>query len=141
MRTPDPLCAAVTRYVEWVDTDASGHQHNALIMRLVEAAERELMTKAGIVEEYFWCAPRVRQEIDFTGKLYFGQQATATVTVEKLGRKSLALAFEVWGERHGPTLRRLAARGRMVSAHVPRGTERSTTWPPAIAAALRPRQA
>lgn len=138
MTKPGPLSASVTRCVEWVDTDASGHQHNGLIMRLVESAERQLMTQAGILDDYFWSAPRVRQEINFTGKLYFGQQVSATVTVEKLGPKSLVLAFEVWGEEFGPTPRRLAASGRIVSAHVPRGTERSAPWPPTITAALQP---
>ena len=33
----NPSTATVTRRVEWIDTDASGHQHNSLVMRLVEA--------------------------------------------------------------------------------------------------------
>ena len=88
MTSHEPSTATVTRRVEWVDTDASGHQHNSLIVRLLEAAEHELILLAGITEEYMVGAPRVRQEIDFTGKLYFGQTVTASIVVEV--RSSLA---------------------------------------------------
>lgn len=135
-----PSTATVTRRVEWVDTDASGHQHNGIVMRLVESAEAELMAGAGVLAEYFWCAPRVRQEIDFSGKLYFGQAVAATIVLEKLGRSSMTFSFEVWGEQWGEVPRRLAASGKVVTAHVPQGTEHSEPWPDAIVAALVPRK-
>src|SRR5213595_194769 len=34
--------ASIDRNVEWVETDASGHQHNSSVMRWVESAEAEL---------------------------------------------------------------------------------------------------
>ena len=37
--------ASVERTVEWVDTDASGHQHNSAVMRWVESAEAELFLR------------------------------------------------------------------------------------------------
>lgn len=80
------LSATVTRRVEWIDTDASGHHHNALVWRLAESAERALLAQAGVLEEYFWAAPRVHQEADFTATLHFDQEVTCTLTVEKLGR-------------------------------------------------------
>ncbi len=135
-----PSTATVTRRVEWVDTDASGHHHNGIVMRLVEAAEAELMANAGILSEYFWSAPRVRQEIDFSGLLHFGQQVSATIVVEKLGRSSITFSFEVWGEAWNDTPRRLAASGKVVAAHVPRDAERSRPWSDAVVRALTPRK-
>ncbi len=134
-----PSAAQVTRRVEWVDTDASGHHHNSLIMRLVEAAEASLVSAAGIAEYYAAAAPRVRHEIDFTGPLDFGQDATATVVVERLGRASITLSFDVWGEPFAGRPRRPAASGRVVAAHVPPGATRAEPWPDAVRAALRAR--
>jgi len=132
--------ATVVRRVEWVDTDASGHQHNGIIMRLVEAAEALLMADAGILAEYFWSAPRVRQEINFSGLLYFGQEVSTTIVVEQMGRKSITFSFEVWGETWNEAPRRLAASGEVVAAHVPVGKERSEPWPETIFHALTPRK-
>lgn len=131
--------ATVSRRVEWVDTDASGHQHNGLIMRLVESAEAEMMTAAGIEHDYFPTAPRVRQEIDFSGMLYFGQYATTTVTVERIGRTSITLGFEVWGEEWLGSPRGLAASGTVIAAHVPVGAKKAAPWPAAITDVLVPR--
>lgn len=138
--TADQERATVTRVLEWSDTDASGHHHNSFLLRLVESAERELMTRAGVRDTYFWSAPRVRQEIDFRSKLYFGQQVSATAWIQRLGTSSLTLGFEVWGEADERTPRRLAAHGTVVVAHVPMGTEKSTPWPDEIRAVLRPDQ-
>lgn len=140
MEKPQPSSATVSRRVEWVDTDASGHQHNSLIIRLAEAAEHELVRTAGVLDEYFSAAPRVRQEVDYSGKLYFGQPVTATMVCERLGRASVTFSFEVWGEEYGDTPRRMAASGKIVAAHVPPGTERATPWPESIRAALVPRE-
>lgn len=131
-----PSTATVTRRVEWVDTDASGHQHNGLIMRLVESAEAELMMKAGLMIQYFRVAPRVRQEIDFSGMLYFGQDVTTTIVVEKFGRTSITLGFTVWGEAWLGRPRGLAASGKVIAAHVPVGAEKAEPWPAAITDAL-----
>ncbi len=134
-----PSSATTSRFVEWVDTDAAGHHHNSLILRLAESAERELMTAAGVLHEWFTTAPRVRHEVDYSGKLYFGQQVTSTIVLEKLGRSSATFSFEVWGEQYGDIPRRKAASGKFVVAHVPHGTEKSTPWPDVITKALTPR--
>ncbi|MFI2565356.1 acyl-CoA thioesterase [Paenarthrobacter sp. NPDC018779] len=88
--------ASVQRTVEWVDTDASGHQHNSAILRWVEAAEAELF-RALELPDYFPSAPRVQQIINYKAKLWFGQRVTASVRVQALGRTSLTLEFEVRG--------------------------------------------
>lgn len=128
--------ATVSRVVEWWDTDAAGHQHNSTIMRHVEAAEAQLFRDLNIAG-YFVVAPRVRQEIDFESKLYFGQGTTTTVRIVALGSASMTLEFEVWGDAFEGAPRRRAASGRLVSVHVPLGTERSAPWPPEVRDAIR----
>lgn len=134
-----PTTATVTRPVEWIDTDASGHHHNALVLRLAEAAEARAIAEAGLLEVYFAAAPRVRHEVDYEAPLAFGQDATCVIVCEAVGRTSMTWSFEVWGEAHGGAPRRRAARGRLVCAHVPAGAERATPWPDAVRAGLRPR--
>ena len=64
--------------------------------RWVEAAEAQLVRDLGL-DDYFPAAPRVRQEINYRTKLWFGQPVTATVAVVKMGRSSMTYAFEVVG--------------------------------------------
>jgi acyl-CoA thioester hydrolase len=134
-----PSSATITRRVEWSDTDPSGHHHNTLIIRLAEAAERELMDAAGLTDSHFSGAPRVRHEIDYTAPLRFGQEVTATITVERLGRASVTYSFEVWGEEFRGRPRARAAYGTIVAAHVAAGAHRASPWPDAVGAVLIPR--
>lgn len=134
-----PTTATVTRPVEWIDTDASGHHHNALVLRLAEAAEASAIGRVGLLELYFAAAPRVRHEVDYEAPLRFGQDATCEIVLEAIGRTSMTWSFEVWGEEFADTPRRRAARGRLVCVHVPAGEDRATPWPDAVRAGLRPR--
>lgn len=120
--------ASIDNVVEWVDTDASGHQHNSAIMRWVEAAEAQLM-RALDLPDYFPSAPRVHQEISYRSKLWFGQSITAAVKVQKLGRTSLTYAFEVRGHAHPKSTGGVAAFGTVTVAHVPPGFDKSLPWP------------
>jgi acyl-CoA thioester hydrolase len=125
--------------VEWSDTDAGGHHHNTVVARYAEAAEAELMRGRGLTE-YFGTAPRVRYEADFTAPLWFGQEVTAIVVLERIGGSSMTFRFEVWGEEYEGRERELAASGRYVTVHVPRGapgTRASAPWPPEWVKALR----
>ena len=134
-RTPRVGHASIDRVVEWVDTDASGHQHNSAIMRWVEAAEAELMRKLDL-PGYFPSAPRVHQEISYRSKLWFGQPITAAVGVQKLGRTSLTYAFEVRGHAHAKSAGGVAAFGTVTVAHVPPGFDKSLPWPGDLAEAI-----
>ncbi|WP_347108934.1 thioesterase family protein [Paenarthrobacter sp. S56] len=135
--------AGIERTVEWVDTDASGHQHNSAILRWVEAAEAELF-RALDLPDYFPSAPRVQQVINYKAKLWFGQRITATVKVQRLGRTSLTLAFEVLGhplaasngtpdgvspDGASPAAAVVAAYGTVTTAHVPAGSLSAQPWP------------
>lgn len=114
--------------VEWMDTDAAGHHHNTSIIRFIEAAEAAFMRERAL-PEYFGAAPRVHFEVDFTATLWFDQEVTTTLVLERIGGASLTFGFEVWGERDADNPRRLAARGRYVTVHVPRGSRQSEPWP------------
>ncbi|MGO2621271.1 acyl-CoA thioesterase [Glutamicibacter ardleyensis] len=116
------------RTIEWVDTDAAGHHHNSVIMRFVEAAEAKLFRSAGI-DSYFGMSPRVRQEIDFSAKLYFGQEVTVAVRIERVGGSSMTIGFKVWGHPHRGRALSVAATGRFVTVCVPYGEESSAPWP------------
>jgi len=134
---PGAIRETITRVVEWVDTDASGHYHNSFVMRSVEAAEARMFGRLGLLEQYFRTAPRVHVEIDFRSKLYFGQEATTVLEIESVGRSSISFRFAISGEAFdrletGTVPRRLAASGRYVTAHVATGTEESTPWPESV---------
>ena len=130
-----PARAVHRSRVEWMDTDAAGHHHNTAVVRFVEAAEATLMRERGVTG-YFGAAPRVRYEVDFASPLWFGQEITTTLVVERMGTSSLAFRFEVWGEATDQHPRRLAASGRYVCVHVPRGERESAPWPAAWLTAL-----
>lgn len=123
-----PGHAHVERTVEWIDTDASGHQHNSAVMRWVESAEAELFRRLDL-PGYFPAAPRVQQVINYTAKLWFGQRITATVRVERLGRTSATYAFEVRGHSHPGAQAGTAAFGTVTVAHVPAGAQGAEPWP------------
>lgn len=130
--------------VEWIDTDASGIYHNSTLTRFVEAAEASLMRERGL-DRYFASAPRVRYEADFLAPLFFGQEATTTVTLASVGRSSMTWEFEVWGEEFDGRPRAQAARGRYVTVHMGTGrvaatardgSRRTLPWPADWVAAL-----
>ena len=145
MNPTEPLPCTVTaatlvRTIEWVDTDAAGHQHNSAVLRFVEACEAQLFRGLGL-PEYFPSAPRVRHELNYRAKLYFGQRVTTTVVVERIGRTSMTFSFEVWGEEFGGEPRALAAHGSFVTAHVARGAAAASPWPAELTAKITARGA
>jgi acyl-CoA thioester hydrolase len=127
-----PRLGVLHTRLEWADTDAAGIHHNSVVNRFVEGAEAQLVREAGM-DGYFPVAPRVRFEADYEAPLFFGQEITAVVWVERVGTSSLGFAFEVWGEEHQGRPRVRAASGRYVTVHVPGGHDgasgRSAPWP------------
>jgi acyl-CoA thioester hydrolase len=130
--------------VEWIDTDASGIYHNSTVTRFVEAAEATFVRERGL-DGYFPSAPRVRYEVDFLAPLFFGQEATTTVSPVRIGTSSMTWEFEVWGEAFEGRPRTLATRGRYVTVHMGRGNVAATApdgartslpWPAEWLAAL-----
>lgn len=123
------------RTIEWVDTDAAGHQHNSVIMRFVEAAESKLFRKLEL-PEYFPIAPRVRQEVDYKAKLFFGQDVATVLRIDRLGEKSLSFSFKVYGLAGQAGEISEAASGKFITACVPLGAKSSAPWPDSIRRAI-----
>lgn len=123
------LDVTIERRVEWYDTDASGHQHHSAIVRWVEAAEAELLRTHG-VEWLFGRSPRVRHEVNYRARLWFGDPVRITIRVANLGRTSLRYEFEV----HGPT--GVAADGALVIVHAEPDSPSAQPWPDSVRAAL-----
>ncbi|WP_351236485.1 thioesterase family protein [Streptomyces sp. NPDC002133] len=127
---PFPLTEVlVTHRVEWHDTDASGHQHHSAVLRWVEAAEAELLRGRGL-DWLFGRTPRVRHEVNYRARLWFGETVTTRLRVVTLGRTSLTYTFEVRG-REG-----VAAEGNLVVAHAEPDAPSATPWPEQVRKAL-----
>lgn len=139
MTGPDASGVVVERIVEWVDTDAAGHQHNSAIMRWVESAEAELFRQLNL-PDYFPTAPRVHHSINFRAKLWFGQTVTIKVWVMVIGTTSMTFGFEVLGQPMEEHDGGLAADGTFVTAHVPFGATGSAPWPAHVLASVKANQ-
>ena len=124
-----PLEVTIERHVEWHDTDASGHQHNSAVVRWAEDAEAELLRR----HELAWLfgrTPRVRHEINYRGRLWFGEPVRIRLCVGEVGRASMRLEFEVSGPRG------VAADGVVVIVHAEPDAPSATPWPEAVLAAF-----
>ncbi|MCD2185773.1 acyl-CoA thioesterase [Actinomycetospora soli] len=117
--------------MEWHDTDAAGHQHHSAVLRWVEAAEAELLRSVGCAR-LFGRTPRVRHEVDYRSRVFFGDEVETTLRVEALGRSSLTYAFDV------ACSDRPVASGRLVIVHAPSATGGAEPWPEDVRAALGP---
>ncbi len=105
---PAHAAVLVQRKVEWPDTDAAGHYHHSTVVRWVEAAEAVLYERLGL-SELFGRIPRVRYEVQYAARLWFGDVVDIAFGVAELGRTSITYAFEV---RRGAEV---AATGTMVA--------------------------
>lgn len=119
----------IERRVEWHDTDASGHQHHSAVLRWVEAAEAELLRSRGLAW-LFGRTPRVRHEVNYRSRLWFGQVVRIRLWVAGLGRSSMRFDFEVTGAT-GP-----AAGGTVVIAHAEPDAPSTVPWPDEVRVAL-----
>jgi acyl-CoA thioester hydrolase len=78
--------------VEWVDTDASGHYHHGTLIRWVESAEAEMFRRIGRPDLY-GSIPRVHYEADYHARVWFGDEVELRLTIDRVGRSSLAMSF------------------------------------------------
>lgn len=120
----------IERLIEWSDTDASGHVHNGIAGRLLEAAEAELLRRLDLMD-MLPTMPRVRLLFEFRERLWFGQRVTVRLRVADLGRTSLTWAMTVTGPDGG-----VAITGEAVVVHAPGPS--AEPWPPGARAALAP---
>ncbi|HZZ30104.1 MAG TPA: thioesterase family protein [Pirellulales bacterium] len=130
-----------TRRVEFRDTDAAGIMHFASFFPLMESVEHEFLRSLGLSVlakddsgPFSW--PRVNAQCDFQSAVKFEDVLTITLTIARLGNKSVTYKFEVRQEE------RPVAEGRMtaVCCRLPAlGHElQSIPIPEDVAARLRP---
>ena len=122
--------------IRFADTDASGRIHYSALFLHVEAAEMEFFRAIGMpfpallsMEVKF---PRVHAEADYLGALRSDDPIEISVWVERIGRASYTLAFEVTTEG------RLAGRSKIVVACMDGKTEKSHALPEELVRLLRP---
>ena len=102
-----------TRRVEFADTDMAGLVHFSNFFRYMEAAEVEFLRSLGLSvawgPEQPLGFPRVSATCNFLRPARFGDLLDISVSVQKVGRKSVTYAFE--SSRDGE----LIARGQVSS--------------------------
>jgi acyl-CoA thioester hydrolase len=119
--------------VRFGDTDASGRIFYASLLRHFDAAETEFLRTldCGYAHaEQQMGFPRVRVECDFMLALSYDDPIAIAVSVERVGRTSFTLAFDV------STDGRAAARGKLTIVSIDRETQRPTPLPEKLRAAL-----
>jgi YbgC/YbaW family acyl-CoA thioester hydrolase len=112
----------VQRRVEWPDTDAAGHYHHSTVVRWVEAAEAVLYDRLGLTE-LFGRIPRVRYEVDYRDRLWFGDLVDIALAVAALGRTSITYVFDVRRDEQ------VVAAGTMVAVNSDPGDGSTEPWP------------
>lgn len=120
------FATTIERRIEWYDTDAAGHHHYSVIFRLVDAAEAELLRANGL-DWLFGTTPRVRQEVDYRNRLWFGDLTTTRIELTELGRTSMRLRFEVCGPNG-----QVAAEGKVVTVYSPPEAGSAVPWPDSV---------
>ncbi|HEY4019210.1 MAG TPA: thioesterase family protein [Pseudonocardiaceae bacterium] len=116
----------VERRIEWYDTDAAGHHHYSVILRLADAAEAELLRVNGL-DWLFGSTPRVHQEVNYRNRLWFGDVTSTRMELVELGRTSMRLSFEVTGPNG-----QVAAEGSIVTVYSPPDVTAAVPWPDAV---------
>ncbi|MGW4774369.1 acyl-CoA thioesterase [Nocardia sp. NPDC004278] len=128
----------IQRPVDWQDTDAAGHYHHSAVIRWVEAAEAALLEQLGL-RWLFGRIPRVRYEVDYADRLWFGDTASIGLSVGKVGTSSIRYDFVITripasaspAAEASPTV---AVRGALTAVHAPDAG--AQPWPANVAAAL-----
>jgi YbgC/YbaW family acyl-CoA thioester hydrolase len=127
-----------TRRVEFGDTDMAGIVHFSRFFAYMEAAETDFLLARGLNvtwDEGGWRYgfPRVAASCDYKSPARFGDTLAVVVTVEKVGRKSVAYRHEF--SRAGQPV----ATGRITAVYSRKsagGDIETLDIPPAVRAAL-----
>lgn len=83
------------RRLEWADTDAAGHNHFTVAFRWMEEVEHELRRSVGLPSDLTGGIPRVHVEVDYRGRIWFGQEVEIAMGVVEIGRSSCRFAWQV----------------------------------------------
>lgn len=97
---PDSLFR-ILRRVEFADTDMAGIVHFANFFRFMEAAEVEFLRARGLSVFTHWegrkiSFPRVAASCDYMRPIRFEDVVEITVSLQRVGRKSVTYAFEFY---------------------------------------------
>lgn len=121
----------VYRMLAWNETDAAGHNHFSAATRWLEEAEHSLYRALDIDLGLIDRIPRVKINIEYFHRLYFGQTLQIDLRVLSVGRSSATFGFEI----HDPE-GTLAVAGEYVVVHVAATDGGSEPWPESVKAAL-----
>jgi YbgC/YbaW family acyl-CoA thioester hydrolase len=120
--------------VRFGDTDASGRIFYVSLLNHFDAAEAEFLRFLGVgyreIQDRKVGFPRVRVECDYTGALVYDDLMDIAVTVDRIGRSSFTLLFDVSTEG------RPAARGKVTIVAIDRATQKSMPLPENLREAL-----
>jgi YbgC/YbaW family acyl-CoA thioester hydrolase len=88
-----------SRRIEFADTDMAGIVHFANFFRFMEAAEVEFLRARGLSVVMLWegrkiSFPRVAASCDYLRPIRFEDVVDITVSLQRLGHKSVTYAFE-----------------------------------------------
>lgn len=130
---------AITRRVEFGDTDMAGIMHFANFFRFMEAAETAFLREKGLTVSWRdndgrFGFPRVTAQCDYHSPALFEDVLTISVTVEAVGKKSVSYRFDFTNQRGEPV-----ATGRVTAVFCRTtgpGQIQSLEIPPAIRAKL-----
>lgn len=104
-----------TRRIEFCDTDMAGIVHFSNFFRFMESAEVEYLRARGLSVAMDWNGehigfPRVAASCEYKSPARFQDLIDVTVTVEKIGQKSVTYGFEFYRNQE------LLAKGKVTSA-------------------------
>ena len=124
--------------VPFVDVDSSDRIHFTAVMRYWEVAEHELMRSLGLPDATTLrevAFPRAHVSADFRGAILFDDLLDVEARVAHVGRTSWTVAFTARHTDAGPDAP-ILAEGRMTIVAMDPATERSTSIPDDLRAAL-----
>ena len=111
------------RYLEWAETDAAGHQHYTSAFRWVEECEAALYRSVGLPSTLFGQIPRVKVQMEYMRRIFFGEQIKTNLEVVRIGNSSAEFSFtaSVNGE--------MAAVGNYIIVYSPSKADGAKRWP------------
>lgn len=125
--------SSVTAYrrLAWNETDAAGHNHFSAAVRWMEETEHVFYRALGLDVDFIDRIPRVSVRLEYSKRLYFGDELRIELGVVRVGRSSCTFAFAVFdsaGEK--------AVSGEYVVVHVESTDGGSAPWPEDMKEAL-----
>lgn len=118
------------RLLEWMETDAAGHQHYTAAFRWVEECESALYRKLNLPTSLFGQIPRVKVQMEYKRRIFFGEEILTRLEVLRVGNSSLEFGFTAH------VAEELAAFGNYVIVHSPEIGKGAQRWPDAWRAAF-----